>query len=230
MIPAGGGKFPAVVYLHPQGKSADSYAGDPMEQLVYSGFIVAAPDVIGTGETADRSDYPGRPGYGAALIGRSIVGIQASDISLVVSMLKWREDVYPGKIGAVTFEELCPALLHAAAFDRSISRTMLVNPLISYKEIIDHRVYNYSLSFTWGVAGALTAYDLPDLAACIAPRNLYLINVNDGMKELASQTLIDKEMDYPRQVYNGLNTPEAMVIQESPFDEYLSIMKEWWAD
>jgi dienelactone hydrolase len=230
MIPEGGVKFPAIVYLNPQGKSADSDAGDPMEQLVNSGFIVAAPEVLGTGETEDISGYPGRPGYGAALIGRSMVGIQAGDISRVVRMLQVRNDIDPGKIGVVSFDELCPALLHAAAIDPSISRTMLVNSMISYGEIINHRVYNNPLSFIWGVGGALTAYDLPDLMACIVPRNLYLINLRDSMNDLASQQLIDQELDFPRKVYASKNAGDKLIIQESQFGEYVNVIKNWLVD
>ena len=139
MVPDECGKFPAIIYIHPEGKDTDASAGGTIEELVRKGFIVAAPDILGIGETKNNSTYPGRPGSGAVIIGRSIVGIQAGDIVRVVNMLKNREDVNKYKIGAVTFDELCPALLHAAAFEPSISRTALIGAPISYREIISHK-------------------------------------------------------------------------------------------
>jgi len=230
LIPEGGGKFPAVIYIHPMGKSEDIYVDGPMEGLVNKGMIVAAPDLIGLGETKNSSSYPGRFGYGPALIGRSMVGIHAGDIVRVVNMLQDRDDIDENKIGAITFDEICPALLHAAAFESSISKTMLVAPPISYKEIVNHRLYNYSLSFVWGVSGALTAYDLPDLAGCIAPRELYMINPRDKMKVTASQQLIDQELDFTRKVYALKNANKKLRIKENQFNEYLEIIKNWWVE
>ncbi len=230
LIPEGGGKYPAVIYIQPLGKSEDIYVDGPVEELVNKGIIVAAPDLIGLGETKNSSSYPGRFGYGPALLGRSMVGIHAGDIVRVVNMLQDRNDVEKNKIGAITFDELCPALLHAAAFESSISKTMLVNPLISYKEIVNHRVYNYSLSFVWGVAGALTAYDLPDLAGCIAPRELYMINPKNKMKETASQQLIDQELDFLRKAYALKNADNKLIIKENQFNEYLDTIENWWVE
>jgi len=50
-VPDKGSKFPAIVYLHPDGKSAEAGPGQQIEELVKKGFIVAAPDVTNTGET-----------------------------------------------------------------------------------------------------------------------------------------------------------------------------------
>jgi cephalosporin-C deacetylase-like acetyl esterase len=230
LLPEGGGKFPVVIYIQPLGKSEDIYVDGPMERLVNNGIIVTAPDLIGLGETKNSSNYPGRFGYGPALLGRSMVGIHAGDIVRVVNFLQNRNDVEKNKIGAVAFDELCPALLHAAAFESSISKTMLVAPPISYKEIVNHRVYNYSLSFVWGVSGALMAYDLPDLAGCIAPRDLVLINSKNNMKDNASQQLIDHELGFPRKVYALKNTENNLIIEKNQFNEYLDTLKNWWAD
>jgi hypothetical protein len=62
-------------------------------------------------------------------------------------------------------------------------------------------LYKYSPSFSWGVAGALTAYDLPDLAACIAPRKLAYFGLLNGEKEPASESLISEQMGFTRNTY-----------------------------
>ena len=89
-IPDGGGKFPVTIYLNPAGKAADASLGGEIEKMVKKGFMVAAPDIAGTGETEDKSQSAD---YAAVLIGRSTVGIQAGDIVRVVNFLKEREDV-----------------------------------------------------------------------------------------------------------------------------------------
>ena len=71
--------------------------------------------------------------------------------------------------------------------------TVLIGAPISYNEIVNHRLYNYSITFQWGVSGALDAYDLPDLAGCIAPRKLLLAELLDCMKKPASKQLIDQK-------------------------------------
>jgi hypothetical protein len=225
-VPADGNMHPAIIYLNSVGKS-DSLVRYHTEQLVNKGFLVAVPDLIGLGETGDLSGYPGRLGYGPVLIGRSLVGIHAGDIVRVVNMLKRRDDVQKENIGSVAFGELCPALLHASAFEPSINKTVLIDAPISYREIISHKVYKYSLSFQWGVAGALTAYDLPDLAACIAPRNLSFINPKNAMKETASTQLINNELDFVRQVYDSNDSPGNFIVEKIRNKDIMQTIINW---
>jgi len=222
IVPDGSGKFPAVIYIHPGGKSAEASPGGQIEELVKKGFIVVAPDVIGTGETEDKSQSTN---YAAVLIGRSIVGIQAGDIVRVVNMLKNRNDVETEKIGAVAIDEMCPALLHASVFDKSICGIALVGSPISYKSIVMNKFYEFS--FSCAVAGALTAYDLPDLVGCIAPRKIFLTELKNQMKQPASRELIEKELKFPRSIYSFKNSIENLKITDySSYDNIDSII-DW---
>jgi len=201
-VPKTGSKFPGLIYLHSKGKVTDASVGGKIEQLVKKGYMVAAPDVIGTGEVGsgnlNSSDYV------ANMIGRSIVGIQAGDVIRVVNFLKIRKDVDQSKIGAIAFDEMCPTLLHAAVFDKSINSIALIGSLISYGTIVNNRFYNQSYS-DYTVAGALTAYDLPDLIGCISPRKVALVELKDQMKQPASKDLIDEELSFPHSVYSLKN-------------------------
>ncbi len=62
--------------------------GGEIEKLVKKGYVVAAADVIGIGETKNTAARGITDGYTAVLIGRSVVGIQAGDILRVVNYLK----------------------------------------------------------------------------------------------------------------------------------------------
>jgi hypothetical protein len=61
----------------------------------------------------------------------------------------------------------------------------------------------YEVEFSWGVAGALTAYDLPDLIGAIAPRKIILAGLIDAQLEPASEQLINTEMSFPRAAYTS---------------------------
>ncbi len=230
--PDGGGRFPAVIYIHPEGKSAEASPGGQIEALVKKGFIVAAPDVINTGETKGFAEpkgnltYPGSPGgYVAVLIGRSIVGIQAGDVIRAVNFLKNRDDVEEDQITAVAIDNMCIPLLHAAAFDDSIKKVALLGAPVSYRSIVMNKFYNFDLSFSWAVAGALTEYDLPDLAASLAPRKLILTGLKDQMKKPASEKLIEQELTFPRAVYSSELVPENLKVLSS--DEDFSPIIKW---
>jgi hypothetical protein len=227
MVPDGEGKHPAIVYVHPEGKALDALPGGQIEKFVKKGFIVAATDVIGIGETNGNYKYPGRPSYGAVLMGRSMVGIHAGDINQVVNMLKDRDDVDAQEICAIAFDELCPALLHAAAFEPSISKTVLIGAPISYNEIVNHRLYNYSITFQWGVAGVLTAYDLPDLVGCLVPRKVLFAEANDCMKKPASKQLINHELKFPRNVYSKKRVPNNLKVVNWTVEKHINEIIDW---
>jgi len=244
-VPANAVKCPSVIYIHPKGKATDAAVGGRIEQLTRSGFIVAAPDLIGTGEVApdsrDGTDYI--PNYVALLTGRSIPGLQAGDIIRVANFLKMRNDADINKTGAIALDEMCPALLHAAAFDRSINPVILSGAPVSYRSIAMNRDYevrlseevvqavnasnevNYSNST---VAGALTGYDLPDLIGCIAPGKIALIDIKDQMKKTAPGKVVDEEMQFPRAVYELKKSPDNLRILPSSAD-ILSVIK-WGFD
>ena len=55
-VPEGSGSHPAVIYIHPEGKAVDSAPGSRIEKLVKQGYIVAAADLLGTGETKNTCE------------------------------------------------------------------------------------------------------------------------------------------------------------------------------
>ncbi len=214
-VPATGDRFPSVIYLHPGGKATDAAPGGRIEQLVRKGYLVAAPDLLGTGETAPEKSFYSSNYLISVLTGQSVTGVQAGDIVSVVNFLKDRKDADRSKIAAMAFDELCPSLLHAAAFDRSIRSVALSGPLISYRSIVMNRFYNSAFCRNY-VAGALTAYDLPDLIACLAPSRISLVDVRDQMQEPADRDIIDEELKFPMNVYNRKNVPDNIRIMTSP--------------
>lgn len=218
-VPRGEKKFSGIVYIHPKGKIADAEAGGKIEELVRKGFVVAAPDLIGTGETqgTDATNV-------AMLIGRSITGVQAGDISRVVSFLKTRKEVDAGSISAIAFDEMCPVLLHAAVFDKSISGITLVGSPLSYKSMAVNPFYDMSF-FDNAVAGALTAYDLPDLIGCLAPRRAALVDLKDQVGKPAPGAFVREELSFPTAVYANEKAQDNLKIL--PATDDVASLVEW---
>jgi cephalosporin-C deacetylase-like acetyl esterase len=230
-------QYPALIYLNPKGKAADARPGGEIEKLVRKGYIVAAADVLGVGETANTAARGITDGYTAVMIARSVVAIQAGDIVRMAQYLKSRPDTDPSRIGALGISEMCIPLLHAAAFDQTISNVTLIGPMISFRSVVMNRNYKIGLTpreggnywhpheidFSWGVAGALQAYDLPDLMGCIAPRKLMLADIKNQILEPASSEMIKEETDFPLKAYSFRGAPDNIKIVAGA-DDKLSLL------
>ncbi len=221
-VPETGNKFSSIIYLHPKGKIADAAVAGRIEQLVKKGYLVAAPDVSGIGEVEDKNYGTN---YLAMLIGRSIVGVQAGDVNRVVNFLQKRPDVDPEKISAVAFDELGPTLLHAAAFNKTIKSVTLIGSLISYQTVILNKFYDTELTNCF-VAGALTAYDLPDLAAVLAPGKLNLINMRDGESKFIEMDKENSDIELIKTAWQQKNVGRQLHIvkensAEKMFEQFL---------
>jgi len=238
MKPDSGGPHPALIYLHGRGKHLEAAPGGEMEWFVKQGFSVLAPDLLGIGELGDadfRGDATnfklGRAPYNlwfaAIQNGRSITGIQAGDILRCVAYLRNCPEVQPDSIYAIARGETGGALLHAAAFDKSIARIALIDPLIAYRWLVTNRYYHPPF-IPATVAGALPAYDLPDLAACLAPRNLLIVNGLNQMGRRAKLNQIKKEMEITRKAYQQLQALKNFQIKEFDFSTSReNVFKEW---
>ncbi|MFQ6036068.1 MAG: acetylxylan esterase [Sedimentisphaerales bacterium] len=163
-----------VLYVHEGGKNADAGAGGPIEQLVEAGKVVLAVDLRGTGETqqgkqGDSSSYfgPDRDEvYIAYLLGRSFVGMRAEDVLVCSRFLHERQS---SPVDLVAVGHVCAGALHAAALEPEIfSSVKLVQPLLSWSNIIEMGQSRNQL--VNAVHGALTLYDLPDLAATLGTK------------------------------------------------------------
>jgi dienelactone hydrolase len=212
--PDSGGQYRPVIYIHPGGKEEGIAPGGTIEKMVRRGSIVAAPDLLGMGETKPVLRFPAEASLECILIGRSLVGIQAGDIATVSRFIQHLPGVR-GNVSAVAFGEECPALLHTAAYDTSLSSIALVRAPVSYFNITQTKLYANDPSFTWGVAGALTAYDLPGLAACVAPRKLTFVDMTDAKGERAPAQLISDQMSYPEQVYKNSRPGNLKIVMSS---------------
>ncbi|QDV26772.1 alpha/beta hydrolase [Aureliella helgolandensis] len=195
-----GTTWPAVIYAHGQGKANDAAVGGMIETIVRSGYIVVAPDLLGYGETTyqfKQGHAPVQPFFNAMMSGRSVAGINAGDAVRVLRFLQERNDVKPDEIGVVACGDVAPALLHAAAFEQQIQWLVLVDSLLDYQSIVMQPLYDVNANSL--VAGALSAYDLPDLLASIAPRRVALLHPRTALGTAATREQITTSLGFVEQ-------------------------------
>jgi len=213
-----------LIYLNPDGKEEDASVGGEIEWFVKKGYPVLAPDLIGTGEMGPNLTSWGKFGsglgvvsykhwFGPVQIGRSVVGIHAGDIQRLVLYLKQRKDLNVDKIYAVAKGNSCPAILHAAVFEKAFSRIALIEPLISYRSVVMNKYYHADAVPPF-VAGALTAYDLPDLAAAVAPSQLLFVNIKNQMGKPVSNKMIEEDMAVVKSSYKQGHAENYLMIKE----------------
>jgi hypothetical protein len=79
-------------------------------------------------------------------------------------------------------------------------------------------VHPYEVDFSWGVAGALTGYDLPDLVACVAPRKVALAGLRNQLLEPASDAEIELDTAFPLSAYAHHNASSNLRIAPATED------------
>jgi len=209
------GKY--MIYLHPEGKSVESHPGGEIEKFVKNGYVVLAPDLPGSGEAktdvlkgdAYFDGISHNIWYASMLTGRSITGILAGDVTRLVNIIR-TEDSNAG-IGGFARGELSAVLLHAAAFTKSFESVTLVEPLSSYTSIVMNRYYDQKY-IPSAVPGALKAYDLPDLAASLAPAWLTIVGMKNAAGQDAGKEEISGIESIVRKAYSQKGMPERLRI------------------
>jgi hypothetical protein len=223
----------ALIYLHPSDKSAEASNGGEIEWFVRNGFTVLAPDLIGIGEMGpgifkgdayiESSSH--NLWYASILIGRSIVGIRAGDVVRLTRLLKDRRNI--NEVYGFARKEMAPVMLHAAAFDQSITRIALIDPFSSYQSIAMNRFYDSKFVYSI-VPGALSAYDLPDLAATLAPRKLLMAGVTDGNGKCLNSEAVSKDLDIIQTTYRNKNADTQLnIVSLKPNKKLYDYLNEW---
>lgn len=175
--------------------------------FIENGFSVLAPDLPGIGELGSgalKGDaYINNISYNmwfmSMLIGRSILGVQVSDVIKLAHVLKQKNS--KNHVYGIAREEMSPILLHAAAFDPVVSKIALIKPYWSYESIVKNRFYNSEFVYSI-VPGALLEYDLPDLAATLAPRSIVIAGTTDSEGKYINNRMVTKNYAVIREAYD----------------------------
>jgi hypothetical protein len=144
------------------------------------GHLVLAVDPRGWGEAG----LPGPRGaeYGPAyqtamralLVGKTVTGMQLTDVLRAFDYLAARQDIDPARIAVLGKEHGGVLALYAAALEPRIAKAAAERSLVSYLSLARARRHEGMVDLI--VPGVLAAFDLPDLARAIAPRKLWIVN------------------------------------------------------
>jgi cephalosporin-C deacetylase-like acetyl esterase len=174
---------PLVIYLHDEGKAADAGPGGEIEKLVAEGRSVLAVDLRGWGETAPGKPAANRPGsfgvdskefFLGVHLNRPLLGQRVYDVlSIVASLASEKEQQFELiGIGAAG-----PVALHAAAMETRIAATTARRSIASWTSVAMTPLTVNQLANV--VPGVLKHYDLPEVAAAIAPRKVSVVDPLD---------------------------------------------------
>lgn len=224
----------ALIYLHPSGKEAEAGVNMEMEMFTRLGYTVLAPDLIGIGEMGpgdflgdSRFDGIGyNTWFASVLVGKSIIGVRAGDVIRLARILHRENGI--NMVYGMARKEMGAVLLHAAAFESIFSGIALVEPFSSYMSIVNNRFYSPHF-IDAAVPGALGSYDLPDLAASLAPARLLLAGVTDATGKAEDKEIIKKELEVIVRAYKEKNCPEDLeIIIGSHYADLNSKLKNWF--
>jgi len=177
-IPKDKATGPLVVYVHGDGMAAEAGKGGAIEKRVLAGQRVLAIDLRGMGETAPLgkggafgADW--KEAFLALHLDRPLLGQRVFDIRAIIRATGEKE-VHLVGVGAAG-----PVALHAAALDERVKDLTLEKSLVSWSSLLETGISQGQLANV--VPGALLAYDLPDMAALLAPRRLTIREPVDAL-------------------------------------------------
>jgi cephalosporin-C deacetylase-like acetyl esterase len=209
-----------ILFLNDRGIRIDGMEFGVLEKLARKGHLVVAVEVRGIGETA-----PSQPGdaeetlqYLLWEVGQSLLGMRVQDVMRSVDYVLSRADVDKNGVHAIGKGRGALWLLYAAALDPRIRSAVCDGGLISYSHLAS--VNRYVQDADVFVLDVLKSFDLPDVAAAVAPRRLTLLSPVDytGMPAPASMV---RGTYAKAKVTIAASDPEL-----DPATQYLSILSE----
>jgi hypothetical protein len=134
------------------------------------------------------------------------------DLLALVSFLKEEQPNRP--IHVIGVESAGPVVLHAAALDSRIESVKIVRGLATWSSVVKTPISHNQ--FTNVVPGALRTYDLPDLAATLAPRPLTIVDAMDPVGKLLTKEQVVDEYSGCVKSYKAAKAPEMLRLGEAP--------------
>ena len=231
-VPDGDGKRAGVLLVSGDGKKASA---PEAEQLVTSGMVVLSIDARGFGETqvntdVDRKEFDHyfgdfKDAMTALLIGKTMVGMRALDITRGVDLLSARQGIDRGKIYVYGKKGGSVPSLYAAVLDRRIRKLILEDMLSSYDSVGENIIHRQV--FESVVPGALKFYDLPDLVATLAPRQVSIVSGADPLGHELPVNAVQKEYSRAVEAYRQMGVERAIHIRNRmPGEDTTTIYRE----
>ncbi len=184
---------PPTVFVHEHGKQAEGLEFGRLESLARKGRLIVSIDVRGIGETApaylpgDRNsefahlfDVETAMAYMAWYMDQSLLGMRVRDVVRSVDYALSRPDAASSIVRVAGKGAGAIWSLFAAALDPRIETLIAENCLVSYLSLTSVDRYKHGASVF--VPDILKYFDLPQVAAAIAPRKVVMVSPVDPMK------------------------------------------------
>lgn len=176
-----------LLWLPEEGKQ--NVPNDPLlAKLLAQNYRVITPDLPDIGEFRDpdfRGDgfvkgVPFNYTFGANLIGKSITGIRAEVLDLLVQFV---QSEYPDiKIDALAEGGLSEVILHYSVLKKGISKMVLEHPLELGRNLIQTEYYDPQDAYNV-VPGSLPYYDLADLVKLMPANSVKIVKSGSTKSE-----------------------------------------------
>jgi dienelactone hydrolase len=192
-------------------KAVTAAAGGPLEKWVKDGHPVVALDLRGFGELAPEGKSPFGADWQEAFLGihldRPLLAQRVRDLWSVNAGMR-------GDCHLVASGIAVPAALHAAALDERIPELTLEGGILSWSAVVQTPITRDQLSSV--VPGALAIYDLPDLAAAMAPRKLTIKSPVDPAGRPVTQAELEAAYAKAREAYKAAGVEQNLILQGTP--------------
>ncbi|MEO6830450.1 MAG: alpha/beta fold hydrolase, partial [Acidobacteriaceae bacterium] len=238
------GVLPTILYVNDEGMETDGMefegaegtgqARGVLDTLVRAGNLVVAVDVRGIGETRPPHplsddctefrqlfDLETVMAYMAWYMDQSLLGMRVQDVVRSVDYIATRHDADVENLHVIGKGMGGLWCLYAAALDPRIRSLISVQSLLSYRSLTQVDRYLYGADVF--VPDVLLHFDLPQVAAAVADRQLTLIQPQDAMKNMVSVNTAERAYAWTKAIYEttghgklfriesqcaGLDTPE----------------------
>ena len=200
-----------------------------LEKLARKGHLVAAVDVRGIGETRPpHNPSISRPeefrhlfdmetamSYMAWFMDESLFGMRVEDVVRSVDYVLSRHDADKASLRVVGKGMGAMWALYAAALDSRIQSVVCEGGLLSYRSLT--RVDRYLHGANIFIRDVLKHFDLPQVAASIAGRDLTLLSPVDHMKRPVDVALAEKTYWFTQEAYAAAGVKDQFRILAETF-------------
>ena len=203
----------AMLFVTESGKETDSMELGLYERLALAGHMVLSADVRGIGETKPPHmattfgppqfrqlfDAENAMSLMAWYMDESLLGMRVYDVMRCVDYALSRPDVDAKSLEVVGQGAGALWAMYAAALDPRLVSVVAERGLLSYRSLAQVDRYTHNAGIF--IRGVLQRFDLPQVAAAIAPRQLTLKFPVDPMKRVVPAAAANEAYKFTAQAY-----------------------------
>jgi len=207
---------PCILYIS-DGLADEAVAEpSPLDEISSHGSAICAINLRGIALSAPRPPSGGPEFYGgmtleerfawtALVLGNPLIGQRVWDVLRALDYLESRSDVDASQIRILGNGSAGLAALMATALDERVRSILINRTLATYISVVDSK--SYTVALDWFVPGILQHFDIPDIAAAIYPRPVWIANAVDAEGTILPESVV-------REIYSQRMTAASVALKE----------------